>query len=202
MQCTGRNQPICRSRAMPSASRRSVLIGIAFSAAFTCRVTATCRSRPGGSRRSRSHPARRRIQRPGGASPRYRRGTTATPAHGSRASSRRPTCRGCPASRSRGRCRHRRAGFRRVVPREAPRPVPGSCGPAEPAPDARRRNRRLRRPRRTGSSRPSGISSPGSRGSAPQATGVPSGRAHPSGQQAASMGSTNSYSSSPISSTS
>ena len=35
LQCTGRNQPICRSRAMPSASRRSVLIGIAFSAAFT-----------------------------------------------------------------------------------------------------------------------------------------------------------------------
>ena len=31
LQCTGRNQPICSSRAMPSASRRSVLIGIAFS---------------------------------------------------------------------------------------------------------------------------------------------------------------------------
>ena len=46
LQCTGRNQPICKSRAMPSASRRSVLIGIAFSAAFTRRVSISTASKP------------------------------------------------------------------------------------------------------------------------------------------------------------
>ena len=46
LQCTGRNQPICSSRAMPSASRRSVLIGIAFSAALTCRVSISTASKP------------------------------------------------------------------------------------------------------------------------------------------------------------
>ena len=39
LQCTGRNQPICNGRARPSPSRRAVLTGIAFSAAFTCRVS-------------------------------------------------------------------------------------------------------------------------------------------------------------------
>ena len=46
LQCTGLNQPICRRRAMPSASRRSVLIGIAFSAAFTRRVSISTASKP------------------------------------------------------------------------------------------------------------------------------------------------------------
>ena len=46
LQCSGRNQPICSSRAIPSASRGSVLIGIAFSAAFTCRGTPKLRRPP------------------------------------------------------------------------------------------------------------------------------------------------------------
>ncbi len=45
-QCTGRNQPICKSRAVPSASRRSVLIGLAFRAPFTCRVSISTASKP------------------------------------------------------------------------------------------------------------------------------------------------------------
>ena len=46
LQCAGRNQPIRSSRAMPSVSRRSVLIGIAFIADLTCRVSSSTASKP------------------------------------------------------------------------------------------------------------------------------------------------------------
>ena len=46
LQCTGRNHPMRSSCAIPSASRRSVLIGIAFKAPFTCRVSIRTVVRP------------------------------------------------------------------------------------------------------------------------------------------------------------
>ena len=47
LQCTGRNQPIRSSWAMPRASLRSVFTTIADSAAFTCRVSSSTVSKPG-----------------------------------------------------------------------------------------------------------------------------------------------------------
>ena len=46
LQCTGRNQPIRSSWAMPRASLRSVFTTIADSAAFTCRVSSSTASKP------------------------------------------------------------------------------------------------------------------------------------------------------------
>ena len=47
LRCTGRNQPIRSSWAMPRASLRSVLTTIADSAALTCRVSSSTASKPG-----------------------------------------------------------------------------------------------------------------------------------------------------------
>ena len=46
LQCTGRNQPIRSSWAMPRASLRSVLTIMAESAALTCRVSSSTASNP------------------------------------------------------------------------------------------------------------------------------------------------------------
>ena len=46
LACTGRYQPMRNSWAIPRASRRSVLTGIADSAALTCRVSKSTVSKP------------------------------------------------------------------------------------------------------------------------------------------------------------
>jgi len=50
LHCTGRNQPMRINCAMPSASRRSVLIGMAFNAPFTWRVSISTASSPAAQR--------------------------------------------------------------------------------------------------------------------------------------------------------
>ncbi len=55
LQCTGRNQPIRSSCAMPRASLRSVLTIIAESAAFTCLVSSSTASNPALTRAAWSH---------------------------------------------------------------------------------------------------------------------------------------------------
>jgi len=54
-RCTGRNQPIRSSCAMPRASLRSVLTTIADSAALTCRVSSRTASKPAPLRPACSH---------------------------------------------------------------------------------------------------------------------------------------------------
>ncbi len=55
LRCTGRNQPIRSSWAMPRASLRSVFTTIADSAAFTCRVSSSATSNPAAVRPACSH---------------------------------------------------------------------------------------------------------------------------------------------------
>src|ERR1700730_10036854 len=74
LACTGRNHPMRNSCAMPRASLRSVLITIADSAAFTCRVSRSTTSNPAATKPAYSHcdsgPASSPIRVPPVSSPR------------------------------------------------------------------------------------------------------------------------------------
>jgi hypothetical protein len=96
LACTGRNPPMRRSCAMPRASLRSVLITIAESAAFTCRVSSTTTSNPAATKPAYNHCDRGHASSP----------IRGTPVSSQRKNLTRPPARSPPSPRARSCRRH------------------------------------------------------------------------------------------------